>query len=184
MTGEPGSGKTTLGLRLSDSLRVPFLSRDQVRGGWLATAGLWTGGRGGALPPREEAVDAFVEILEACARAGVSSVVEFVVTPARRPAFERLAAAARCLVVLTTAADAPGRAARRDRSDPLLDRPEVLAALGHETIDDYVRGPERARIRDEMETDLGLPLLAVRTDEGYDPTLPAIVDWVIERTRG
>ncbi|HUQ40306.1 MAG TPA: hypothetical protein VM030_09135 [Acidimicrobiales bacterium] len=181
ITGEPGSGKTSLGLLLSTALRVPFLSRDQVRGGSLATAGLWTG-RLRQQVPREAAVDAFVEIVEAMARAGVSSVVEFVVTPAREPAFERLEAAARCLVILTTATDAAERAARRDRVDPLLTRPEVLAAIGHRSIDDYLDAPERELVRAQMRTEFDLPLLRVATDDGYAPCMPDIVDWVIART--
>ena len=181
VTGEPGSGKTTLGLRLSESLRVPFLSRDHVRCGLLATAGLWTN-QLVAAPPREAAVEAFVGILGAFAEHGVSSVVEFIVTPARLEAFGRLKASARCLVILATAPDAADRAGRRDRADPLLNRPDVLAALGHRSIDDDVRAPERERIRAQMRTDLGLPLLRVSTMEGYDPALPTIVDWVIGQT--
>ena len=42
LTGEPGSGKTTLGLELSQAMRLPFVSRDQVRGGLFASAGAWT----------------------------------------------------------------------------------------------------------------------------------------------
>lgn len=182
VTGEPGSGKTSLGLQLATALRVPFLGRDHIRGGLLATAGLWTNQLHDP-PPREVAVDAFVEIVETTARRGVTSVVEFVVTPQRVEALRRLEAAANCLVVLAAARDTAARAERRDRADALLNRPDVLAALGHRSIDDYLGAPEREVVRATMHTEFDLPLLRIATDGGYDPQLDRIVDWVIDHTR-
>src|SRR5262245_14385242 len=80
VTGEPGSGKSTLGRELSRVLRLPFLSRDDVRGGLLATDGLWTG-RLQAASSREAAVATFVQIVETMAGLGVSAVVEYIATP-------------------------------------------------------------------------------------------------------
>jgi predicted kinase len=183
VTGEPGSGKTTLGLRLASFLRLPFVSRDSVRGGLLATSGLWTN-QLSAPPPREAAVDAFVEVVETAARLGISSVVEFVVTPQRVDALHRLEAAARCLVIVAAARDAAARAEHRDRADPMLSRPEVLEALGHRSVDDYLQAPERELVRRTMYKDFELPLLRVATDDGYEPALETIVDWIIDQTRG
>ena len=182
VTGEPGSGKTSLGLALAAALRVPFLSRDHVRGGLLATAGLWTGELVDP-SPRAAAVEAFVASLEAMAGLGITSVVELVVTPQRVEALRRLEAAAGCVVILTTCRDAAVRAERRDRADPLLKRPEVLRALGVDTIEAYLAAPEREVVRATMQTDFDLPLLRVATDDGYDPRLDEIVDWVIVQTR-
>ena len=42
VTGEPGSGKSTLGRQLAEALHVPYLSRDDVRWGLRASASLWT----------------------------------------------------------------------------------------------------------------------------------------------
>jgi predicted kinase len=182
VTGEPGSGKTSLGLQLAAALRVPFLSRDAVRGGLLATAGLWTG-EGRALPDREEAVEATVQMVERSAELGVSAVLEFVVFRERREALRRLETAARCLVVRTECADATVRAEQRDRGDTLLQRRDVLRALGHDSIDDYLQAPQREIVRAGMVTEFDLPLLPVRTDDGYDPPLDEIVDWIVDRTR-
>jgi predicted kinase len=182
VTGEPGSGKTSLGLRLAAALRVPFLSRDAVRGGLLATAGLWTD-EGRPLPEREIAVEATVQLVERAAELGVTAVLEFVVVPQRRDALRRLEAAARCLVVRTESAAAAARAERRDREDALLRRPDVLRSLGHGSIDDYLRAPQREIVRARMVTEFELPLLPVRTDEGYDPPVEEIVEWIIDRTR-
>ncbi len=180
VTGEPGSGKTSLGRLLSGALRVPFLSRDDVRGGLLATAGLWTN-EGRLAPRREEAVEVFVQIVEKLAVLGVSVVVEFVVLPDRLEAFERIVAVADCVVIRTTCTNAAARADRRDRADPFLNRREVLDALGHESIDDYVAAPQRRIVRDGIKTDFELPVLDVRTDEGYDAALPEMVDWIIDQ---
>jgi adenylylsulfate kinase-like enzyme len=178
VTGEPGSGKTSLGVALSAALHVPFISRDHIRGGLLATNGLWTGELMVA-SPREAAVDVFVSVVEHLARLGVSTVVEFVVTPDRASAFARLTAAADCVVVETRSANAAARAAARDRADLFFQRPEVLSALGHASIDDLLGHPERNRIAAEMRTDFDLPLLQVTTDDGYAPNLEAIVDWIV-----
>jgi hypothetical protein len=59
VTGDPGTGKSTLGRELSQALRVPFLARDDVRGGLFLATGAWSPhprrvptlrGGGGGLP--------------------------------------------------------------------------------------------------------------------------------------
>ncbi len=57
MTGAPGSGKSTLGSELASHLRLPFLARDDVRGGLLHTNGAWTG-RLERIPSGDETVTA------------------------------------------------------------------------------------------------------------------------------
>lgn len=182
VTGEPGSGKTSLGRELSAALRLPFLSRDDVRAGLLATAGLWTGELQSD-HQREAAVEAFVQIVETAARVGVSAVLEFLVLPDRLHALERLEAVGDCVVVQTSCVDAQSRADDRDRADPLLNRRAVLDALGHDSIEDYIRAPQRQFVRDGMKTAFDLPLLNVRTDDGYDPPLTDIIEWIIDQRR-
>jgi hypothetical protein len=111
------------------------------------------------------------------------AVVELVVTPPRLDAWHRLQEAADWVVVLTECSGAAARADRRDRADPLLNRADVLAALGHESIDDYLVGGERDVIRATMQREFDVPVLRVDTDDGYNPEMPAIVDWIIEQTR-
>ena len=59
LTGAPGSGKSTLGRNLSSALRVPFIARDDVRGGMAMTAGAWDGTLE-RLPAADTAFDAFL----------------------------------------------------------------------------------------------------------------------------
>ena len=181
VTGEPGSGKTTLGHRLSTTLRVPFLSRDHVRGGLLATGGLWTD-QLREPSTRDAALEAFVQVVETVGRLGITAIIEFVVTPERVHGLRRIEAVARCLVIHTTSTTAAARADERDLRDPLLSRREVLDALEYESIEHYVSDPERARLRAAMLTDFEFPTLRVATDDGYDPPLEQIVDWLIDHT--
>lgn len=182
VTGEPGVGKSTLAQVISRELRLPHLSRDAIRGGLLATAGLWAGELR-VRQPREAAVDALVDTVEAATAAGVSLVVEFVVADGRERAWERLQAAANVMVIVLESERAQERAEQRDRVDPLLTRPGVLPALGYESMDAFMASTPGASIRETMRTEFDLPTLRVRTDDGYDPTIPSIVEWIVDQTR-
>jgi hypothetical protein len=164
---------------ISRALQVPFLARDDVRRGMYFTRGAWTG-RPGPVPTHEEAVDAFLRIVERTTSLGVSCVVEYVVRQADDDALRRLTAAAACVVVLTECGDALRRAARRDRDDRLLNRRPVLDALGHATIDDQLGAglARMASVARRMRTEFDLPVLRVRTDDGYEPALEAILAFV------
>jgi predicted kinase len=181
VTGEPGAGKSTLGRQLAGALRILYLSRDDVRWGLYATAGVWTDDVR-VVPGRDDAVEAFLELIEKAAALGISAVLEIIVFRDRPETLARLRALADCLVVVATAADAADRADRRDRADPLLNRRPVLDALGHPSVESYIAGAGRDSVLAGMTTDLDLPILTVRTDDGYDPPLDRIVEWVIERT--
>jgi hypothetical protein len=181
VTGEPGSGKTTLGKQLADALRLPFLSRDQVRGGLLASAGMWTN-QIRTTTTRDAARATFVDLAAAVAGFGVSSVVEFIPFDDSPSELRRLTTVADCLVVFTSCADAPARVDRRDHGDFLINRPPVLAALGYPSIDAYLANPQRHLVRERMQTEFDLPLLRVRTDDGYDPSVDEILTWVIDQT--
>ncbi len=183
ITGEPGSGKSVLGATLSRALRVPFIARDDVRGGLFFTAGAWSPQPRG-VPTADEAVETFLRIVESTVGLGVSCIVEYVVRHGRPDDLQRMApaAVADCRVVHTSCRDAPGRLARRNASDRLLNRPPVLAALGYATIDEHT-DDAAARMRsvtDEMQTDFDLPVLKVDTDDGYDPGLDLIIDFLVD----
>jgi cytidylate kinase len=186
VTGAPGSGKSTLGRQLATRLRVSYLSRDDIRWGMWATSRVWSG-KTADHPRREAAREAFLEIVQLAAERGISAVLEFIIFQDHPENFRRLQTHADCLVIVTTCADPEGRAAARERSDPLLANENVLAAFGHTSIESYVQAGshERERVRSRMVTDFdafGVPTLAVRTDDGYEPSFEEIVDWVISRS--
>lgn len=183
VTGLPGSGKSSLGIQLASRLRIPYLSRDDVRWGLLATAGLWTGDIAD-LPGRDLARQTFLDIVELVARRGVSAVLEFIVFKNRPEELERLLAVADCVVVVTECADASVRAEARERTDWLMNQPAVLEALGYDAIDDHLGAgaDQREAIRAAMVTEFDLPSVRVSTEDGYDPSLDHLVGWVIDTT--
>ena len=63
VTGVPGSGKSTLARRLSHLLRVPYLARDDVRGGLFFSERAW-GDTLHRVPSAEEAADVFLATAE------------------------------------------------------------------------------------------------------------------------
>ena len=75
--------------------------------------------------------------------------------------------------------------AERHRHERLIANPNVLAAAGVATPDEHTeRAVERMRAveRDMLvEFPAGLPVLDVATDDGYDPSLERIIEFV---TRG
>jgi predicted kinase len=179
VTGAPGSGKTTLGTELSRVLRMPFIARDDVRGGLFFTAGAWSA-QPRRVPTPDESADAFLRIAEATASLGVSCVVEYVVRQPRVADIQRLSPVADCVVVLVECRDHLERVASRNRADRLLNRQSVLDALGYTTIGEHTSGAV-ARMRSvakAMRSDFGLPTLRVNTDDGYEPGLDRIVDFV------
>ncbi|HKE77324.1 MAG TPA: AAA family ATPase [Acidimicrobiales bacterium] len=183
ITGTPGSGKSTLGTALAGALRVPFLARDDVRGGLFLTAGAW-GHRPARVPPPDEAVEAFLRLVETAASLGVSCVAEYVVRRHRPADLRRLTVAADCVAVVTECRDALDRAARRGRADRLLNRRPVLDALGYATVDDHTAAAaaRMGSVAGAMRVDLGLPTLRVATDDGYEPGLDAIVEFAVAAT--
>jgi predicted kinase len=184
VTGAPGSGKSTLAAELARVLRLPFLGRDEVRRGLFFTTGAWSA-RPGRVPTSDESVETFLRMVETTASLGVSCIVEYVARRHRPADVERLRAAADCIVVITECRDHLERFAGRHRADPLLNRQPVLDALGYATVDDHTSAAvERMRsVAGAMRVDFGVPTLRVRTDDGYDPGLDAIVDFVITRPR-
>jgi hypothetical protein len=163
---------------------MPFIARDDVRGGLFFTAGAWSA-RPRRVPTSDESVEAFLRILETTASLGVSCIVEYVVRQQRPADLQRLSSVADCVVVLTECRDHLERFASRNRTDRLLDRQPVLDALGYTTIREHTSDAV-ARMRsvaNEMRVDFGLPTLRVNTDDGYEPGLDAIVDFVITGTQ-
>lgn len=101
VTGEPGSGKSTLGRDLAGVLRIPYLSRDDVRWGLRATSGLWTGSTLSD-GERADAVEAFLQLVERAAELGISAILEFIAFRNRPESLERLMAVADCVVCSLT----------------------------------------------------------------------------------
>jgi hypothetical protein len=75
--------------------------------------------------------------------------------------------------VRTWCDDAAARRAGRERENRLLARRPVLDALGYRTVE------ERVAVATQMRTTFDFPVLAVGTNDGYDPPLDRIVEFVV-----
>ena len=180
VTGIPGSGKTTFGTTLGRRLRIPFLARDDVRGGQFFSAGSWTDSPG-RVPTQQQSVEGFLDIAEAMLRRETSCVLEYVLRRETSHELDRLRALADVRIVHLHCDTAIERFEARNLDDPLLTRAPVLAALGFDDIAAQTADAvERMRtVEREMLTDFGdVPTLHVDTDDGYDPSLDAITQWV------
>jgi predicted kinase len=180
ITGAPGSGKSTLGTELASSLRIPFVARDDVRGGLFFTEGAWTS-KPRRIPTSDEAVETLLRLVETNAGLGVSCIVEYVIRQGRPDDWARITAAADCVVLLTMCRDAMARFADREMNDALMNRRPVLDALGHAGVEAHTSDAilRMESVVDEMRTDFDVPMLQVRTDHGYTPSLDQIIDFVV-----
>ena len=181
VTGAPGSGKSTLARELARELRVPYLARDDVRGGLLFSAGAWSDSLE-AIPSSDEAVALFLDLVEMMLDRRVSCVVEYVVRRHRPNDLDRLLAAGDCVVVKTECSDPTQRFVDRNLYDRLISNPAVLDAIGHETVESHTEvATERMRqVEGEMVDQFPVPTLTVDTDDGYEPPIDDIVQFVTQ----
>jgi predicted kinase len=163
VSGSPGTGKSTLAAELSRSLRLPLLAKDTVK---EALAGaLWTGDRDSS----NRLGAATFPVLYALARVqvelGLSAVLE---APFHwRSAGPELGPlVARSAMIVCQADVAISLARYRAR-----------AGTRHPVHLDADRLAEHS-VPVVLEPPPGtLPLLRVRTDDGYDPDLAGVLNW-------
>ena len=180
LTGAPGSGKSTLGRELSAALRIPFIARDDVRGGLTMTAGAWRDSLD-QLPASDTAVDAFLDIVEVALRRGVSCIAEYVFRSHRPGDLERVRAAGDVVVIITRCSDTRARLIERNTTDRLTALPGVLRAAGASSVAEHTAAMvERMRaVELEMMIRFPMPTLTVDTTDQYDPGLDAIVEFAV-----
>lgn len=180
LTGAPGSGKSTLGRELGAALRIPFIARDDVRGGMTMTAGAWRDALE-RLPSSDAAVDAFLDVVELTLQRGVSCIAEYVFRTHKVSEWERLMAAGDAVVIVTRCSNAESRLVERNTADRLIALPAILRATGASSVAEHTEAKvERMRaVASEMMTDFSVPTLAVDTTHGYDPALETIIDFAV-----
>ena len=178
VAGAPGSGKSTLAAELARLLRVPFIARDDIRGGLFFTAGAW-GDKLVRFPSTDEAVEVFLETVEALLARGVSCVVEYVVRSHRPADLDRLLAAGECVVIMTRCEEASSRVVERNLSDRFVANRAFLEAVGVGSVEEHTSAvaPRMLQVEREMLVDFPrpVPVLHVDSTEGYDPDMDAIL---------
>jgi hypothetical protein len=178
VTGEPGTGKSTLGKMLAAVLRVPFIARDDIRGGLTFAAGAWSNERV-ELPSGDEAVEVFLQTVEGLLAHEVSCVIEYVVRSHRPADLERLRASGDCVVIFTTCQDPVSRLIQRNQSDRLIANPSILHAAGVRTVEEHTAAlVQRMRqVEHEMVREFPVPVLHVDTTVDYRPGIEAVLEF-------
>lgn len=176
VTGVPGSGKSTLGRHIAEHLRVPFLARDDIRGGLLFSAGAWSDELR-RVPSSDEAVEVFLTAVEGLLRCGVSCVIEYVIRRDRPADLERVVALSDCVVIITNCDDPMRRVVERNSVDPLIANRAVLNAVGASSVAQHTAElvKRMQQVEHDMMRDFALPILDVETTTTYQPSIDEII---------
>lgn len=170
VSGPPGSGKSTLAGEIGTRTCLPVVSRDALKGGICFTAG--------AVPPDIAARtgEVFWPLLTSLLAARVSVVAEWALH--RRFAAEHLSPLSTEADIRLIVCTAPRevllrRVAARADADPLTRWPFPDAASRALLAD-----PEKS-LDDFHDLRVPVPSLTVRTDDGYAPAIPDIVEFCL-----
>ena len=169
VSGAPGSGKSTLAQALADGLDVPVLHKDSL------VHGIWRT-RGRATELGESGVEPFYRAMELWLALGVSFVADHTFSRgvSEPDVARRIAPRSVLINVHCRSTHAVERFERRMRDDPLCGQHRLRKLL-----------PLAARLQEELHEplDLSCPVLVVDTDDGYAPSLAAIVGEIDARYR-
>lgn len=177
VTGCPGSGKTTLAGELARAARLPLVSRDAIKEGWVRTMGR----PHDELPPDANlhATELFFRAVECLIDGGASLVAEAAfqhrVWAARlEPLLER-AQVRVCVCEPGDRATAYARFVARAQADPLREYyhgapPQPPAG----------RGPAAAW-EDYQPPQLAVPTFRVDTADGYSPGVAQLMEQLFRR---
>ena len=167
VSGAPGSGKTTLAKLLADQLYVPSVSSDLIHGGVALTKP--------AHDRRQTLHDVFVPTIIDMAQKGISFVVDHVLQRGVSEAdiVDKLRPYANIINVHTVCDNPIERYVERTKNSDL---PSIRQRRDHLL---QLAVPHRENLKLTSEPlDLGVPLIVVHTDDGYNPALGEIVTFI------
>ncbi len=161
VSGAPGSGKSTLAQALATGLDVPVLHKDHL------VHGIWRT-RGFAMELGEPGVEPFYRAMELWLELGVSFVAEqtFYRGVSEPDVARRIAPRSVLVNVHCRSTHAVERFERRMRDDPLCGKNRLRTLL-----------PVARSLQQRLYEPLALscPVLLVDTDDGYAPSLQAVI---------
>jgi predicted kinase len=178
VTGRQGSGKTTLARRLAERLWMPLLCRDEIKEGYVTTFGV----KHDDLPSdaNRQVTELFFEFVDQYLANKISIVIEAAfqhkVWEYRMPAITERA---RTCIVLCTADEAVTSMRPIQRG---LKNPEREFYHGDGRVVHYKKTGEILTPAPYETPKFDLPTINVSTDDGYDPSLDAIVSQIRSST--
>jgi adenylate kinase family enzyme len=170
VSGAPGSGKTTLAIALAEQLHIPRISSDIIHGGVAFTH-----------PDhdrKQTLTNVFVPTLIDMTKKGISFVADQVLQKgvSEETIIDKLRPHATIVYIHTKASDPIQRYINRTRASKVasvVSRRENLLkrAAYHKVNLDNTNEP----------LEIGVPVLTVNTDDGYNPPLDEIIAFIKSR---
>ena len=174
VTGQAGSGKTTLAKKLGELLWMPVISRDEIKQGYVNTHGVTHD----QLPPDTDLIvtNFFFDIVNQYLSAGVSVIIEAAFQhKVWEPRIDQLSELASPMIVLCTVD--PVLAARRHLQRG-LDNPEREFYHEDNRVTHYKKTGEFLYPALYEPPKLDVPTIQVSTEGEYVPSLEEIAEQV------
>ena len=179
VTGRPGSGKTTLSKALGQRLRMPVISRDEIKEGYVNTIGV----KHDQLPSDTNAVvsDLFFEIVFLYLANKVSVIIEAAFQhKVWQPRMPRIMEMSNPYIVVCSLGGAV--AAKRHLQRGLAD-PDREFYHGDRRVSDYrktgVMSPPDRYVPPEFD----VPTIHVSTEDEYPPSIDEVVNQIAPTAR-
>jgi len=172
VTGRPGSGKTTLSKELGERLRMPVISRDEIKEGYVNTCGV----RHDRLRADTNAVvsDFFFDIVNQYLANKVSIIIE---AAFQHKVWEpRIAGIAELGSPFIIVCSMDGDAAARRHLRRGLDDPRRGFYHGDKRVSLYKATGGMSPAGEYEAPDFDVPTVHVSTDGAYSPTIEEIVE--------
>ncbi len=172
VTGRPASGKTTLSGTLSQEIKYPLIARDELKAGYINT---FRSSPGGIAADADIAVsETFFRTIELMIAGNISIIAEAAFQ--HKLWFPRLAPLMdktdiRMIICELSPQLARERYISRMDADPGRE-------LFHRDSEEVSKESENSLIHTYKAPELSVPTLRVDTTAGYQPAIPAIIEFI------
>ena len=174
VTGRPGSGKTTLAKLLGERLRMPVISRDEIKEGYVNTFGV----KHDQLPPDTNGVvsNVFFEIVDQYLSSMVSVVIEAAFQhKVWEPRIPRIVEIANPFIVVCSV---DGEVAAQRHLQRGLDDPHRELYHGDKSVSAYRETGILELPGNYVAPAFDVPTVHVATEGTYSPTVDEIVNQI------